>query len=415
MEKTDDLKTKLISEEGVAVVREAFNNISNLHIPKLFGVCIHHGFNSENYDFALMLRYWNVTVKPQVLYNCWEGHDQGIGRFKDVSHAEVIGMDFGWRPNDGARSITSRLLSVASIIHSWPRMLNIAKLYKPDLIYSSQQTWDNFSAWYLSRRLSVPQIIHLHYMPGLGGSWIGKYAERRLKSCDHVVAVSEYIRNGVIDYGVDPGRVTVIWNTRSIPSPPDVGVREMIRSELGIPVNAVVVGIVARLEPWKGQDDTIDAYARIAARFPSLYLVIVGGGDYQRELKRKADVSGYSDRIVFTGYRKDVSNILFALDIFSHPSRMEAFGIAVLEASAHGLPVVAYDEGGIREIVVNGETGMLTTPGDIASLSSALARLVCDPSLRRDMGECGRERVKNEFDPEDASIKFAHFLSKYYG
>ena len=374
------------------------------------GIHIEHGYNSETYVFAKLLESCHFEVNPLVIYNCWEGHDQGIGRFREMSQANVIGMDIGWRPSNGRRKLTERVSSTAKIILSWPRIFNLAKSYHPSVIYSSQQTWDNLTASYLSRRLSIPQIIHLHYMPGLGGPWISKLAEIRLKHCDHVIAVSEFIRDAAIDYGVDSRKVTVILNTMEISSPQSLDIRARVREELGIPLNAVVVGIVARLEPWKGQKDTIEAFARIARQFPDVYLLIVGGGEYQNELERKAEATGFSKRIVFTGYRSDVSNILNALDIFVHPSRMEPFGIAVLEASSHGLPVIAYDEGGIKEIVVDKVTGYLTPPEDIDSLSNQMSRLITDSSLRRAMGISGRERVKCEFAPKHAGNLFHELI-----
>jgi glycosyltransferase involved in cell wall biosynthesis len=410
VEKTDDLKTKRISEEGVAVVREGFNRGNNIQVPKLMGICIHHGFNSEKYDFALMLKYWHELNKPLVIYNCWEGHDQGIGKFKEVSQANIMGMDIGWRPSNGGRRLTERLGSSAKIILSWQPMLKLAKSYHPNVIYSSQQTWDNLTAWYLSRRLSIPQIIHLHYMPALGGPLICKFAERRLKHCDHVIAV--YIRDAAVEYGVDSRKVSVLWNTREMPAPPSLDIHIKVREELGIPLNAVVAGIVARLVPWKGQKDTIEAFARIARQFPDAYLVIVGGGEYRDELERTAQATGFSNRIIFTGLRSDISNILSALDIFVHPSRMEAFGIAVLEASSHGLPVIAYEEGGIKEIVVNGMTGYLTPPGDINSLSHKMSCLITNSSLRRAMGQSGRERADKLFTPKYAGISFYGILLK---
>ena len=379
--------------------------------PKLLGVCIHHGFSPESRVFAGLLKHRDNGYEPLVIYNCWKGHDQGIDKFRNMSQAEVIGIDTGWRPNDGSRSPFDRMHSVVNILRSWSKMLKIANEFHPDVIYSCQQTWDNLTATYLSRKLSLPQIIHLHYLTGLGGSWIGKFAEKQLKECNHVITVSDFVREQAIGYGVTPDRVTTVHNTIEVSQSYDESNRKKIREELSIPRDALVLGITARLEPWKGQSDTIRAFGRIANEFPNAFLIIVGNGIILPDLQKQAKDTGYTERIIFTGFRTDVPKILAALDVFVHPSRLEPAGLAIMEACASGLPVIAYEEGGVCEYVVNGKTGLLTRPNDISLLADSMKTLLSNPYLRKKMGEAGRSRMESYFKPEDSGTKFKDLIS----
>jgi len=114
--------------------------------------------------------------------------------------------------------------------------------------------------------------------------------------------------------------------------------------------------------------------------------------------------------VTFAGWQADVRRWLSTFDIFISPSRSEPFGLAVLEASAAGVPIVAYDEGGSAEIVANGETGLLARPGDVASLAGALLRLAKDADLRVALGRAGRRRVETAFNPGDAGRTFSRLL-----
>lgn len=288
-------------------------------------------------------------------------------------------------------------------------MLRIARAYDPDIIYSSQQRWECLAGTYIARRLGKPQIIHLHYTIG---PWLHRHPLQRLLSCDHVVTVSDFIRGQALRHGIPAERVTTIRNPVSPFPPPSPGARGSVRTELDVPADVPLIGIVARLDPLKGQDDTIAAFAKIAAASPAARLIIVGDGPTRAALAAQAAETGLSDRIIFTGRRPDVPRILAALDVFVHPSRHEPFGLAVAEASAAGLPVIAYAEGGMSEIVVDGETGLLAPPGDIDTLATNLAELLQKPDTARGMGAAGRQRIAANFRPEDAGREFAAILDR---
>jgi len=176
-----------------------------------------------------------------------------------------------------------------------------------------------------------------------------------------------------------------------------------LREAWGVPPEAVLIGQVARLQPWKGQRDVIAA-AELLGDLPAAYVAIIGGDifedaqAYERELKTMARTRGLAARLIFAGHREDVPATLQALDILVHASDREAFGRILIEAGAAGLPVVAYDSGAVREIVKHETTGLLVPAGDRAGLAAALRCLVNDPARARVLGDNARKEVRARFD-----------------
>jgi glycosyltransferase involved in cell wall biosynthesis len=172
-----------------------------------------------------------------------------------------------------------------------------------------------------------------------------------------------------------------------------------LRREFGIPGSAPLLGVVARLEPEKGHRYLIEAMPAILRGAPETWLVIVGEGSLDAELRAQAaSLPGpASERVVFTGRREDVAAITGDVDIAVLPSLREAQGISILEAMARRKPVVASAVGGIPEVLTNGLDGLLVPPADPAALAEACIRLACSPELRTRMGEAGRATVEARF------------------
>jgi glycosyltransferase involved in cell wall biosynthesis len=126
-------------------------------------------------------------------------------------------------------------------------------------------------------------------------------------------------------------------------------------------------------------------------------LVLVGSGGELERSRRLVSASGLADRVIFTGFVDDPVRVQAALDLYVAASRKEGLPLAVLEAMAAGLAVVATDVPGHRDVVVPGETGLLVAPEDPAELAEAVATLLSDPALRKSLGQAGRERVRREF------------------
>lgn len=179
-----------------------------------------------------------------------------------------------------------------------------------------------------------------------------------------------------------------------------------LRREFGIPADAALLGVIARLEPEKGHHYLIAAMPAILRVATDAWLVIVGEGSLDTELRAQAAAlpAPADRRIVFTGRREDVTSITGELDIAALPSLREAQGISILEAMARRRPVVASAVGGVPEVLTDGRDGLLVPPGDPAALAEACIRLACSPELRARLGEAGRATVEARFSL-DASVR----------
>ena len=376
---------------------------------RLLGIQIANGFSPEARVFAGLLAHTSPdAVKTQVLHHRWTGDADSLPAFQAASEAKVQALDFGWRSTAANRSLRHKSLSRLRFLAALPRALALARRFQPDVIYSCQQHWDCQAATYVARRLGVPQIIHLHYIVG---PWLHKPVLHRLKTCAEVLTVSDFIREEALRHGTPPERVVTVRNAMTVPASADPAVRGDVRRELGIAPDAPLLGIVARLDPDKGQSDTLQAFARARAGFPAARLLVVGDETpwhpgYADKLKGEAQALGLGGSVLFLGRRADVPRLLAALDIFVHPSRQDPCPLALLEAAAAGLPVAAYAEGGANELIAEGQTGLRSAPGSVAGLSDSLCRLLADPAWAAALGQAGRARVEAEFRPEQAGERF---------
>ncbi len=227
----------------------------------------------------------------------------------------------------------------------------------------------------------------------LGARWTYRYL------ADRYVTPSECARRELLAYGYyGPDRVRAIPNGVEV-LPDDPAARGRIRAELGLGAAPVVIS-TSRFHPQKGVRHLVDAFALLRASSPAARLVLVGDGAERPDLEGQAQQLGLGDSAVFTGFRKDVADLLRAADLFALPSLGEGHPNGALEAMAAGLPVVASGVGGVPDVVVDGETGLLVPPCEAAPLRDALARLIAAPDLAARLGRAGRERVRERFSLE---------------
>ncbi len=165
----------------------------------------------------------------------------------------------------------------------------------------------------------------------------------------------------------------------------------------------LTVGIVKTMRPRYGIRELILAFEKISKVLPNTNLVIVGGGEQLLELRTLVENLKIESRVFLIGSvdHDQIIQYLHSFDIFVVPSFRESFGVAAVEASACGLPVIASDVGGLPEVVLDGITGLLVPPGDINALAEAMFSLLTDPQLRIQMGQAGREFVLQHYRWED--------------
>jgi glycosyltransferase involved in cell wall biosynthesis len=178
-----------------------------------------------------------------------------------------------------------------------------------------------------------------------------------------------------------------------------------VRSALGIPQSAPFILTVARLEAPKGHAWLLKAAKIILETIPSAHFVCVGMGRLRESLEKMAQQMGIGSQVHFIGFRQDMLQIMKSCDLFVLPSLWEGQGVVLLEAMAFKKAQVASAVGGIMDVVVDGETGVLVPPKDPQALAQAIVKLINDPQTRQKMGEKGYERVRTVFDEAAFNLK----------
>jgi glycosyltransferase involved in cell wall biosynthesis len=217
---------------------------------------------------------------------------------------------------------------------------------------------------------------------------------------DRAIAVSGSTREFLVrERRVPADRVRVIWNGAPLaefaPVSPDQAAKT--RAALGLPPEALVIGTIGRLNEQKGHRYLIEAAPSVFESCKSARLLIVGDGDLHEPLRGQAQALGLGDRVVFTGHRSDVREMLGAIDVVCLPSLYEGTPLALFEAMAAARAVVASEVDGCAEVLVDGVTGILVPPRDPGALSRALIRVLAEPPLRARLGGAAR-LASREYD-----------------
>ena len=250
-----------------------------------------------------------------------------------------------------------------------------------------------------SRIAGVPGIIFTAHGWAFAGGWhpavrvaaaLAEMAAARISTA--IICVAHHLRQEALRMRIGPPDRIVVVHNGVDPGPwlqdSPAGARS---ARAGDPCTAVMV---CRLNDPKDPATLLDAWQRVGGPHR---LLIVGDGPLRPGVELMAGRNGLADRVVMLGARGDVPALLRGADVFVLSSRWEGLPIVVIEAMLSGLPVVATDVGGVREVVVEGETGFLVPPQDPSALASALERLLGDAELRRQMGAAGRKRALAHF------------------
>lgn len=315
-----------------------------------------------------------------------------------------LGVDIeilGYRPMrgpDGRLDARAALTGIPAL----GRLIRAIRRDRPDILHTLLLMSDVMGAVasrFAGHRLRlVGSRRALSDCAGLGGirAAVLRWAVRK---ADAVVCNSRAVVEDVIQtQGVAAERVTCIYNGVDVDRFGRArSGREAMRSALGLAPEARTIGYVGQLRPEKGHALLLRSFAELRRRHAAARLLLIGGGPLEPTLRALAGELDIADGVHFLGIRKDIPELLSAMDMFVLPSRTEGFSNVLLEAMASGLPIVASRVGGNPEALDDGGCGLLFESGREEALTAALDRVLSEPETARQLGEAGLRRAREVF------------------
>lgn len=289
---------------------------------------------------------------------------------------------------------------------AWRELLRLFRRDRPDLVHTHSGK-AGFLGRLAAHRAGVPLIVHTIHGPSFGPfqgvvlNTAYHWAERRAAAVTtHFISVAGAMTRQYLAAGLGrPDQFTCIRSGFELEPFLAVGPEPAGREALGLAKEDFVVGKIARLCELKGHDDLFAAAPALVAACPRMKFLLVGDGPWRARLEVRAGHLGLRDRFVFAGLVPPdrIPAMLGAMDVVAHLSRREGLARAIPQALAAARPVVAYDGDGAGEVCLDGRTGFLVAPGDLARLRERLLQLFADPPLRRRLGQAGRALVREPF------------------
>src|SRR5213080_3633825 len=266
----------------------------------------------------------------------------------------------------------------------------LMKALAVDLVHTHSST-DSWSGALAAKSLRLPVVRSRHVSIAIRSALVYRLADR-------IVTSGEAVRALVVAAGIPPERVVAIPpgvdTTRFHPAVSGAAVRGELRLGAGEPL----VGLVANIRGSKGHNVFLEAARQILAVAPRARFVIVGDGVGYEDVRRRVTALGLAERVTMTGFRRDIPEVMAALDLLVLPStRSEATSQVIPQALAVGTPVVATAVGGIPEIVKDGVTGRLVPPGEPAALAAAIEDMLTDVGRAHAMAHAGQALVRERF------------------
>jgi glycosyltransferase involved in cell wall biosynthesis len=296
----------------------------------------------------------------------------------------------------------ARNASYTRAIARWIKQENIAILHL-------NNGFENLEAHLAGSLTGCGLVFHAH--GPCGSARLTRWLARRAQHC---IAISQPVASSLRSAGV--ADVTVLPNPLTVdPIMLDPEERWETRRAYGVPTGALSLGSVGRIVPWKGQLEFLRAAAVALRQVPGAVAVVIGdvtddSQSYGEALREEVHRLGIRDRVIFTGFIQDPRKAYALVDVLVHSSiQPEPFGLVLTEAMALGIPVVAADSGGPREILNDGVDGFLRDPLDAENVGSLLVSLLTDADLRQRIGCVGRETATSRFSVDRYVARLADF------
>ena len=307
---------------------------------------------------------------------------------------------------------------------SYRRLKRLFRDLRPDIVHTHSS-----KAGILGRAaahaagIPVVHTIHgaaFHYGQSKFAYELYRYAEKwAAKRTDHFISVADDMTSEYVAAGIaTPDRFTTVYSGFDVePFLNPASTRDEVRAAWNIPQGAVVIGKVGRLFPLKGHEFVIAAAPEIIHRCPNACFVLIGDGILRAEFEKRIAAAGIADRFRFTGLVRpeQIPNLLPGIDLLVHTSQWEGLARVLPQALIAGLPVVSFDVGGAREVVIPKVTGSLVPRDNTPALIDAVCDLVAKPALRSSMGAEGRRRFTDQFRYQTMTRRIREVYARVLG
>ena len=278
----------------------------------------------------------------------------------------------------------------------WRAAKRIGKIltrHQVDLVHVHSRRGADIWGGLAARKLGLPCVLSRR-VDNHERAWA---VAAKYRLYDHVIAISEGIRDVLIADGVAPDKVSCVRSAvdwERFQQPAD---KAGLTARFDLPEDATVIGIAAQLIPRKGHDVLLEALSDLIPRWPNLYLLVMGKGPSESAISEQTRTLNLSRHVHLVGFVEDLDYVLPSLDFLVHPARSEGLGVVLLQAASAGIAVIACDAGGMPEAVIDQQTGLLVPPGDAAALKIAIERLLSEPERAETFGAKGRDRMLASF------------------
>ncbi|MDH3507745.1 MAG: glycosyltransferase family 4 protein [Gammaproteobacteria bacterium] len=274
------------------------------------------------------------------------------------------------------------------------RLTHMLRGLGADLLHVHSRRGADIYGGLAARRAGVPAVLTRRVASAEPVLW----ARLKFRHYARIIAISSAIRGELTEhFGLAPSKLALVPSAVDADCYRDGDSRERLAQAFDLTPDAFVVGCVAQLIPRKGHATLLQSIARLATAHPDLRLICFGTGPLEAALVRHIAALGLTQRVMLAGFREDLAALLPGLDLLVHAANREGLGVAVLEALAARVPVVAAAAGGVPDIIEDGVTGLLVPPDDEAALAAAIERMLSDPALRGRVVEAGTAKVERVF------------------
>ena len=291
--------------------------------------------------------------------------------------------------------------SIPRVSMVWPRgVIRQIRSIAPDVVHTHSGVW--YKASLAARRAGAPRLIHTDHGRHYPDPWTARFLDGlAARRTDVVVAVSEALARQLVDTVVaDPARIRVVVNGVDTCRFHPRAANGAVRAELGISPDVPIIGSIGRLDPVKGYDVMIQAFAVLRATWtegPAPVLVLVGDGPERTRLAALIERHGLRNAVRLTGWRKDVENVYASLDVFTLSSWSEGTSLGLLEAMSTGVCPIVTDVGGSSAVLGERLGHRVVRRGDPVALAEVWRDALAHPERRQADGAAARERVHHAF------------------